>query len=336
MIADRYYYNHLSNKEKNVYTAIYKGVTALREEIFVSDRISKDSVSKVFHALSHDNPHLYYFNQTFMKYAATPFGMVFAPQYFCNREQIDTYNSRIEIIVNKLVADLRLNECSDLEKEKRVHDYFCLNVVYDHEALKTSKVDRLVAAHSIVGVFAKQRAVCEGIAKATKLLLNTVNVGCLVVSGNASLESQGGHSWNIVKVDGNAYHLDSTWDLANTKNGFICYDYFNLNDEEISADHFDFNDVPKCTETKANYFKLKELCFDSMAQLEQHLLKGLDDGNRRFLFRMNKEGHSMNQIVSVARNFLLVEANARNLVCKVQGAYNDEQRTGRIEFSSIV
>ena len=34
MIADRYYFNRLTPKEKEIYTKLYKGVTALDKEIY--------------------------------------------------------------------------------------------------------------------------------------------------------------------------------------------------------------------------------------------------------------------------------------------------------------
>lgn len=42
---------------------------------------------------------------------------------------------------------------------------------------------RVVLSHNIVGVFAKQKAKCEGIAKAVKVLLNAVDIKCIVAIG---------------------------------------------------------------------------------------------------------------------------------------------------------
>lgn len=336
MIADRYYYNHLSANEKKLYTVLYKGVIALDKEIYFSKIVSLDIIHRVFFAITHDNPHLYYFNQTHLDIRTTPLGSVFLPQYFCNREQIETYNGRVQECVNKIVTALDLLSCSELEKEKRIHDYMCLNVVYDHDALQSTNVNRIVAAHSIIGVFAKQRAVCEGIAKATKLLLNTVNVGCIVVSGKASLFQQGEHAWNIVKVNGQAYQLDMTWDMANTKNGLVNYDYFNLTDAAISGDHFDFTGVPVCASDEANYFIMNNLVFDSMRHLEKYLLHGLRNGQTTFYFKISDEGHKMEDIIMATRNFVLAEVSDGNMMAKVSASYNDEQRTARVMIALVV
>lgn len=48
MRTDRYYYNHLSEQEKDIYTALYKGVTALHKEIYHPNVVSKETVHRIF------------------------------------------------------------------------------------------------------------------------------------------------------------------------------------------------------------------------------------------------------------------------------------------------
>ena len=211
MITDRYYYSQLSAREQKVYALLYKGVVSLEKKIAVSGAVSQKSINRIYQALSDDNPNLYYFNQSRMDVARSALGMVFMPQYFCTQDQIETYNGRINDIVNRLVSDMDLLNVDDAEKEKRIHDYMCANVEYDKEGVSAdAKVNRLIASHSIIGVFARGRGVCEGISKAAKLLFNTVNMGCIYVSGISRKSEQGPHAWNLIKVNGKAYHLDLT------------------------------------------------------------------------------------------------------------------------------
>ena len=335
MLTDRYYYNHLSDREKDIYTTLYKGVTALQKEIYYPSTVSKETVHRIFDAVAHDNPYLYYFNQTYLKFALSEYGIVFLPQYFCTHEQILTYNGRIQKCVNQIVCDLDLLKCSDLEKEKKIHDYVCKNISYDYDALNTSKVNRIVAAHSVIGVFAKQRAVCEGIAKTTKLLLNTVDIGCIVVSGKASLFQNSEHAWNIVKINGEAYQLDVTWDMANSQKYGINYDYFNLTDKAISQDHFNFESVPMCNSMTANYFVMNNLCFSDMKQLEKHLIFGISRGQKMFYFKIADEGHQMSEIIVAARNYVLAEVTKYKALAEVSANYNEEQRTGHILIKTV-
>jgi hypothetical protein len=334
MIADRYYYSRLSKAEQKIYSALYQGVQKFEQQIYLPGaNLDQETIHKIFHAVTEDNPHLYYFNQTCMDIGSNPLGMVLMPQYFCSQSQVETYNGRVQECVNRIVVELDLVNASALEKEKRIHDYMATNIVYDEEALHITKVDRLVAAHSIIGVFARQRAVCEGIAKATKLLLNTVNIPCIVVSGTAALEQQDNHSWNIVKIDDAAYHLDMTWDVSNSRNGHINYDYFNLPDEAVSLDHFDYAGVPECISWAQNYFVLNKMMFKSMRQLERYLLTAIRKGNMEFYFRMDSGyRHTMQQIVEAATRFALSEVSKDEYSWTASSSFNEQQRTGRISL----
>ena len=332
MIVDRYYYTQLSEEERKIYTIFYKGVTALEKEIFLPGvKLDQQMIHRIFRAITADNPHLYYFNQSCMNLGRTQFGDVLLPQYFCNKDQIDTYNGRVSECVSNIVYQLDLMNASEEEKLKRVHDYMAKNIVYDHEALQVSKVDRLVAAHSIIGFFAKQRAVCEGIAKAAKLLLNTVDMKCIYVMGKSSLEKHGEHGWNIVKVNGRPYHIDFTWDVANSKNGIINYDYYNLPEAAILLDHSDFTGVPQCTSWDDNYFVKENMFFDSMKELEAELMQRIKQGQRMFYFKMSKNaGYTMKEIVQSAASFAVAEVSQDETIWKSSSSLNEEQRTGRI------
>lgn len=65
MIADRYHYEQLNPEERKLYSTFYKGLVVYEKEITVPfSKPSSDVVNRVFHAITHDNPNLFYFNQT--------------------------------------------------------------------------------------------------------------------------------------------------------------------------------------------------------------------------------------------------------------------------------
>ncbi len=332
MIADRYYYSRLSDTEKKIYQTLYRGVVKLEKEINVPILIpEKDSVQRVFDAITADNPFLYYFNQSVMDIKTSVLGTSFLPQYFCNQDQIDTYNSRISAIVNQVMDELHLSEASDSEKVLRVHDYFCMNIQYDYEALQTSQMNRLIAAHSIIGVFAKQKAVCEGISKAFKLVLNAANVKCIVVDGYESKgqQSYNPQAWNIVKIYGMAYHKDLTWDVANTKNGLINYDHYNLTDEAIRKDHTGFSGVPECNSVVEDYFKKYKLEFSNYRRLQHFITAGLSRGQIDFYFRYTGRDR-IERVMQEAIEHVAKEAPKYDMTGKIKSCMCEEQSTGRL------
>ena len=339
MITDRYYYSRLSEYEKKVYSRLYKGITALETEIPVSGNVEKDSIARIYHALSDDNPYFYYFNQSTLDIRRTAQETIFLPQFFCSGEQIDTYNGRINEIVNRLMIELDLANADETRKERRIHDWFCQNVVYDEEAVNTdARIGRLIAAHSIIGVFARKRAVCEGIAKATKILFNTANMGCIVVSGESNRAAHKKHTWNIIKVNGNAYHLDMTWDIALSKEGHIGYDYYNLPEAAICLDHGSYDAVPECETWKENYFVQEGLLFPSQRKLEQYLDRAIEAGQRDLYFRMNDNGRrTTKEIILCAQRYVLDKLARDDAVqWKVRSSLNAAQRIGRIQLEPVM
>lgn len=250
MIVDRYYYHQLNKKEQAIYKAFYNGVMAHEDLIPIPmcNEFNQEIAEHIFMAMTRDNPLIYFLNQSACSIASDIFGhFAICPQYFFTKEKVKEYNRKIEKVVNGLVGQLNLLGCSDYEKELRVHDWICQNVAYDYEGTDKDKVSRVIASHNILGVFAYHKAQCEGIAKAVKVLLNAVDVKCIVVTGMAGKNgNMKPHAWNLVNIDGIPYQLDVTWDMGRCVGDEISYEYFNLIDELMEVDHIPENILPRC------------------------------------------------------------------------------------------
>lgn len=206
---------------------------------------------------------------------------------FKSRATVRKYNRNIENAVNNLAAQLRLTEGTDYEKEVRVHDWFCKNVKYDFKGADMDEPARVVLSHNIVGVFAKQKAQCEGIAKAVKVLLNAVDIKCIVATGEAEASGKKEHhAWNVIDIGGSPYQVDVTWDIGASK-GRIAYDYFNVTDEIISKTHSFEDEMPKCISLKDNYFERNRLTFRSRSQLIAYITQELEQGRNKLYFRID-------------------------------------------------
>ena len=205
MIVDRYYYAQLNKQEQAVYKAFYNGLMAHEDviPIPIKGQLSKEVFNKIFRAMTRDNPLIYYVNQSACNWATDAFGhTAICPQYFYSRETVRKYNRNIENAVNNLAAQLRLTEGTDYEKEVRVHDWFCKNVKYDFKGADMDEPARVVLSHNIVGVFAKQKAQCEGIAKAVKVLLNAVDINFVVFNRYLYPEALEGFFFTLFAISG--------------------------------------------------------------------------------------------------------------------------------------
>ncbi|MDB4868653.1 MAG: transglutaminase [Cohnella sp.] len=111
------------------------------------------------------------------------------------------------------------------EKVKAVHDWVLLHVAYD-----TSLVQ-----HSAYAALMGGRTVCQGYALLTYRLLNEAGIPNRIVEGTVS---SGLHAWNLVNLDGQWYHLDTTFDdPVPDLRGRTTYYYYLLTDQQMRKDH---------------------------------------------------------------------------------------------------
>ncbi|MEK4227939.1 transglutaminase domain-containing protein [Solibacillus sp. FSL H8-0538] len=144
----------------------------------------------------------------------------------------------VEQAVASIVASVKPATMTDFEKVKFVNDYIVKNTVYS-EATVTS-------AHSAFTILQEQKGVCQGYALLALKLLQALGMEALYITGEVYT---GGHAWNLVKVDGDWYHLDTTWnDPVPDRGQGVRYEYFLANDTQMKQDHaWVATDFPKAT-----------------------------------------------------------------------------------------
>ncbi len=106
------------------------------------------------------------------------------------------------------------------DKAKFVHDYLAGNTSYDNTHTKFTAYDALVG----------KSAVCEGYANAYKLVMNKLGIECEYAT---SKDMQ--HMWNIVKIDGQWYNVDCTWDSTTKTGAAVPSTYFMKSTSHFAA-----------------------------------------------------------------------------------------------------
>ena len=127
---------------------------------------------------------------------------------------------KVDEEVSNLLKSLDLSNKTDYQKVKAIYDYICSNVTYDYDNLNDKSYSLKYTAYAAL---INKTAVCQGYASLFYRLALDAGVDTRVISGEAG----GPHAWNIVKLNGKYYNLDSTWDA-----GRSTYAYFlkNTND----------------------------------------------------------------------------------------------------------
>lgn len=131
-------------------------------------------------------------------------------------------------------------EMDDFEKVKAVHDWMVLNIAYDEE--NYDKGYDMIPEESfyVEGAMNKGIAVCNGYAETFKAFMNIQGLECSVIAGDGL---GGYHGWNKVKLDGEYYYIDVTWDDPDDfydddyGPGYVEYDYYLTKDPTFGGTH---------------------------------------------------------------------------------------------------
>ncbi len=131
----------------------------------------------------------------------------------------------VDSLTARIIKSLKLTDATDYEKVKKIHDYIINLAQYDTTYIRSSAYDILV----------HKTAVCEGYTLAAYRLFTDAGLESRIIIGKAKGED---HAWNIVKVDGQWYNIDLTWDdpISSTGKPVLRYDYF-LKNEADFKDH---------------------------------------------------------------------------------------------------
>lgn len=96
--------------------------------------------------------------------------------------------------------------------------YIAQECIYDQRAYDELETDPHGTPsdpipHLAYGPLVEKRGICSGLAWAFKRLMDEANVECICVTGYLKEDTSLGHMWNMVKLDGQYYHVDPTWGI---------------------------------------------------------------------------------------------------------------------------
>lgn len=173
---------------------------------------------------------------------------------------------------------------SEYEKEKAVYDWQVMYTAYDSS--QQTAIPNNISDYNYwpYGVLKYHSAICVGNATTFKLFMDLLGIDCKIIHSVA----EGEHAWNLVKIDGDWYHVDVTFD------GRACnkpvYAYFNVPDSVKQNSGYPWNaeDFPAATATKysmavqdchtlKDLYELPEAIFDAYRAGENHVFVKTED-----------------------------------------------------------
>ena len=274
--ADNWQYRYLTQEERACYGSIYTALTDgmdTDETVSITDSDeepktdigiqiklphtvqSTEDMTRLFNAFFRDNPHFFYISNNFrMQGYSTSEGTYYDTlvlAYTMTTAQRKEAAAQLETAIDTLLKD-RPDTTDEYLTELHIHDRLIAHCTYDYTAADSPHEDN-PTAYTAYGALVEGTAVCEGYARAMQLLLKRCGIHSTLVVGQ-SVESDEGHMWNMVTVNGCNYHLDATWDDAEDRPR---HTYFNLTTEQISLTHRIDNPqtgIDTCSATTDHYF----------------------------------------------------------------------------------
>src|SRR5574344_660638 len=260
-VTSTFYYDELTQEQKNIYLSLEKAIKNLDKKAkvkdynYIDEKTTMEDVKIAVQNLFLDHPEIFYVDNNY------------------SVSTIDLLNSkRVEIELNYLVSDKAdldskiekinsvlnpiVEKASSMDKfnaELYIHDKICeLSSYYRYSNIN----DVPQECHSIYGTFILNKAVCDGLSKAYQLALNKLGIENILLTGYIQDQA---HAWNLVKIDNNWYHVDITSDKSvSDKEGkeATIHSYFNITTEQIKKTNVIDNEknIPIANSTDYNYY----------------------------------------------------------------------------------
>lgn len=275
----------IANNTEEYYELVKNSIEEVRE--YVSIKMPNYSeaaynISDAIKQISNEHPDMDYVNEWQWQINDDLKVINLVISYDYPRDQLLAMKKETADKVKEIVKNLITPGMSDYQKELALHNYVINNARYDYENVDKDAVP--FDEHDAYGVLIKGIGVCDSYAEAMKMLLNEAGVECLVAEGDAisssgSEDTKYGHAWNIIKLDGEYYHFDATWDDVKNEDGSesLTYYFLNLTDDEARSLYtWDESKYPKCTGTKYNYYTLNNQIINSSTELQSSITKAFN------------------------------------------------------------
>ena len=249
---------------KKLYNQISDNIDSEYEPSFYAEgNLSEYQMTQAVEAYKNDHPEVFWL-KSYYEYENYDYETGIWLTYTMSGDKLVTAKKEFNTAVDTISKSVPYG--TECEREEYIHNYIINNCDYDEEVAESEEVQG--NENDAYGVFVDGKAVCEGYSKAFQILCNKADIDCIQLMGIVDSDN---HVWNCVKIGGDWYQIDVTWDDVDD---FIydSHEYFNLTDSlmyeehtlspkysEIDAESFlkleswcNFY-VPKCTAEKYNY-----------------------------------------------------------------------------------
>lgn len=232
-----------SLSENSIEQVLFDGLMNMDSHIDVSSfNLNVSSFKTLLQDFLNNRPEFFYLSSSFSySYSDSGYLTTYIPSYEYSKEDVISMREELNSSIEQAMSGID-ESWSDMEKALYIHDYIVSECSYD---LTYSHYD----AYSLL---VNKSAVCQGYALAFLLFMNKLDIPCETVPSDSMM-----HIWNEIKLDGNWYHLDLTYDDPTNGTDWLArHDFFLLSDSQISSYsrfgknyHHNYDATYACTDT---------------------------------------------------------------------------------------
>lgn len=317
-----YYYESLPVEEKQIYTEVYLSLKN-REEVSVST-LDSEQLDRIYQFVMNDHPEIFYSSG----YVCTRHTLgeevrelTFLGKYDMTSLEVTEKEEAIALYVQNCFGAMPQG-LDQYGQVKYIYDYIIGNTQYNLEAENNQ---------NICSVFVNQESVCQGYAKGTQYLLRQLGYEITLVSGEAE---GGSHAWNLIKVDGAYYYLDTTWGDVDYQTQEetaqamgapeampVNYDYFLITTAQLEKTHVieSPTPMPACVTEADNYYVREGLYFTQM-----------DEGKLQEIFQRANETDRKTVTLKAANEAVFTEL--KNTLLEEQKIFEYVNQTEKVSY----
>lgn len=159
---------------------------------YASLNLSWEEAKNIYTIFKMSNPQYYFLNNTYLFVDGAWYPTV--TKKFCKGKDRASATAKIKSRIGEYEKYIK-KASGARQKEKVAHDMIVQNVSY-----VKNEYDQ-----TIYSTFVLNKTVCAGYAQAFELLMNRAGIDTVAVTSSE-------HEWNKIKLDGNWYVVDCTWD----------------------------------------------------------------------------------------------------------------------------
>lgn len=194
---DTLQFSNVTNLE--VYKKLYDAVDSLQPSIDISSyNLSDEEINALEIAIGNRvNYEFFYYKYSEISEDKSKINFIYLYPTETINEMRKKFNEKVSFLMNSVINPQK----TDLMKTMALYKYIGENTVYDYSGSKD------IMDSNIYAILVKGKGICIGYAHAIQYLLYMAGIESTTVVSEIPF-----HIWNIVKLDGEYYHLDATYE----------------------------------------------------------------------------------------------------------------------------